>query len=313
MKKNLDEKSAGVHSIREFALMVPDLVEAERFMRGFGLELERTSDQLVVRTGGSDHIWARVFEGSGKRLQYISLGCYESDLQILRKQVRDAGGHEVEAHGHSIEGGFWFTDPEGVLVNVVPATKTMPDRKMLMTDLNVTSNVRGACARSEARMVKPTRLAHLAVFTSDVSRSIEFYTSALGLRLSDRSGDIVAFLHGRYGSDHHLLAFIDGGGGGLHHSSWDVPSIEDIGLAKSRILAAGYPRHWGVGRHVLGSNYFNYVKDAFGLWWEHSAHIDYIDQGVVWDSADYPADDALYLWGPDMPEEFPENTERSSE
>jgi catechol 2,3-dioxygenase-like lactoylglutathione lyase family enzyme len=152
-------------------------------------------------------------------------------------------------------------------------------------------------------------MSHMALFTSDVTRSLDFHIRALGIRLADRSGDIIAFTYGRHGSDHHLLAFITGGGPGLHHASWDVPSIEDCGKGNTQMRAAGYDRHWGPGRHVLGSNYFNYVKDDFGQWWEYSAHIDYIEKNAPWTMANFADEDSLYLWGPDLPEEFPVNTE----
>ena len=74
---------------------------------------------------------------------------------------------------------------------------------------------------------------------------------------------------------------------------------------------AGYTQHWGPGRHVLGSNYFDYVKDSFGQWWEYRAHIDYIEKDVEWKVANFADEDSLYLWGPDMPEDFPVNVESS--
>jgi catechol 2,3-dioxygenase len=55
-----------------------------------------------------------------------------------------------------------------------------------------------------------------------IDKGIEFYSNVLGMRLSDRSGD-VAFLHGIHGSDHHLIAFVKSQKPGLHHFSWDVP------------------------------------------------------------------------------------------
>ena len=66
--------------------------------------------------------------------------------------------------------------------------------------------MQGAPFRSKAPAVRPLRLAHVLVFSTDVPRSIAFYSDVLGLRLSDRSGDVVAFMHGIHGSDHHLLA-----------------------------------------------------------------------------------------------------------
>jgi hypothetical protein len=64
----------------------------------------------------------------------------------------------------------------------------------------------------------------------------------------------VAFLHAPHGSDHHLVAFMGSTGPALHHLSWDVPTVEDVGLGMRRMHAAGYTTGWGVGRHVLGSN-----------------------------------------------------------
>ena len=63
-------------------------------------------------------------------------------------------------------------------------------------------------------MVRPRRLAHILLFSSDISRSIAFYHRVLGLRLSDRSGDGVAFMHGIHGSDHHMIALAKSGGPG---------------------------------------------------------------------------------------------------
>ena len=54
----------------------------------------------------------------------------------------------------------------------------------------------------------------------------------------------------RHGSDDHMLAFATGPAPGLHHSSWDVPSFEDLGLANTQLRAAGYSIRWAL-------NYFN--------------------------------------------------------
>ena len=83
----------------------------------------------------------------------------------------------------------------------------------------------------------------------------------LGLRVSDTSGDVIAFLHSPHGSDHHLIALAKSGGLGLHHTSWCVASLDDVGLGMEQMSAAGHGEGWGVGRHVLGSNYFRYVRD----------------------------------------------------
>ena len=308
-KIDFETSPVGVHSIDHFALIVPDLHEEEKFLTAFGLTVEATDDRLLLRTGDDPHIWGIVLKGERKKRAYVSMGCYAEDLEGIRQQVQAAGGNFESNHSAGTTEGFWFRDPDGILFQVKIGSKTQPDAKAPMPDLSIPSNVRGAPARSKAPRARPTRMSHMALFTSNVTRSLEFHIRALGVRLADRSGDIIAFTYGRHGSDHHLLAFLIGDGPGLHHSSWDVPSVEDCGRSNTQLRAAGYDRHWGPGRHVLGANYFNYAKDKFGQWWEASAHIDYIEKDAEWTVANFADEDSLYLWGPDLPEEFAINTE----
>jgi catechol 2,3-dioxygenase-like lactoylglutathione lyase family enzyme len=171
------------------------------------------------------------------------------------------------------------------------------------------AGLRGAPSRSGARPVAPRRLAHALVFTADVGRAIAFYSRVLGLRLSDRSGEGVAFLHGIHGSDHHLIAFAKSDGPGLHHLSWDVGSVHEVGLGAQQMLDGGFASGWGLGRHVLGSNYFHYVRDPWGSYAEYSSDIDYIAADQDWASGDYPPEDAFYVWGPTPPADFTFNHE----
>lgn len=158
-------------------------------------------------------------------------------------------------------------------------------------------------------MVAPVRFAHMLVFVPSVQESIDFYARALGMRLSDRTGDIIAFMHGIHGSDHHLIAFVNSGGrpAGLHHLSWDIGSINAIGLGAMHMADRGYTKGWGLGRHVLGSNYFHYMQDPWGTWCEYSADIDYIPLDRDWDAKDHPEEDGIYVWGPELPADFLHN------
>ena len=71
-----------------------------------------------------------------------------------------------------------------------------------------------------------------------------------------------------------------------------------------RLLDKGYQNGWGLGRHVIGSNYFHYVRDPWNGLIEFFSDIDYIPEGTQWSPKDWPEQDSLYLWGPDMPEDF---------
>ena len=88
-----------------------------------------------------------------------------------------------------------------------------------------------------------------------------------------------------------------------------VASVNDIGLGAMRMADKGWQKGWGLGRHVLGSNYFHYVMDPWGSFSEYSCDIDYIPKEDRWPSADHKPEDSFYLWGPEVPREFVLNRE----
>jgi catechol 2,3-dioxygenase-like lactoylglutathione lyase family enzyme len=173
----------------------------------------------------------------------------------------------------------------------------------------VPPGVGAAPARSKAPKVRPRRLSHVLLFTSDVTRSRKFYADTVGLRLSDHSGDGIAFMHGAHSSDHHMLAFAKSDGPGLHHSSWDVASIDEVGLGMEQMTSKGHTYGWGVGRHVVGSNYIYYARDPWGSFAEYSHDIDFIPADIDWRAKDHPPEDAFYVWGPAPPDYFIQNHE----
>ena len=102
--------------------------------------------------------------------------------------------------------GIWFHDHDGNLVEIKVAAKSSPDEKTQFAFRSAPGGQRGAPFRSKTPRTRPRRLAHILMFTTDVRKAIEFYTRVLGMRLSDHSGDNIAFLHGIHGSDHHMVA-----------------------------------------------------------------------------------------------------------
>lgn len=299
---------AGVHSIDHFALSVPDLEAARHFYRAFGLDV-RDDDGNVSLFAADGHCWGRVRLSHKKALDHLVFNCYEVDFPRLVEQIEAAGGRSRTAPDHWGSPGYWFEDLDGNLIGVQAASRTMPARKTPNPQVDIPANARGALSRRAVEPVRPNRMSHVLLFTPDVSRSVDFYARALGLRLSDRSGNIVAFMHAAHGCDHHLLAFAGSSARGWHHSSWDVAGVDQVGLGAAQMAAAGYVEGWGTGRHVLGSNYFHYVRDPWGSFAEYSAHIDYIEAGFRWQGQDHRPEDSLYLWGPGVPAYFIENTE----
>jgi catechol 2,3-dioxygenase-like lactoylglutathione lyase family enzyme len=300
-----------VHSINRFVFTVPDLDEAERFYTEFGLDARRDGGRLDLYAYGHPHRWASLYLAPGpKKLQYLSFGIYEEDFAPLVQRFDRLGIARASSHRLGDESGVWLADPDGNMVQVIAASKVSPDEPAMPASPPAHPVGRGAApGRSNAGRVRPRRLSHVLLFSSDVTRSVRFYDEALGLRLSDRSGDVVAFMHGAHASDHHMLAFAKSAGPGLHHSSWIVDSVEDIGLGMQHMADCGYVRGWGVGRHVIGSNYFCYVQDPWGSFAEYSHDIDFVPAEVDWQAGDHPLEDSFYVWGPPPPDYFIVNHE----
>jgi catechol 2,3-dioxygenase-like lactoylglutathione lyase family enzyme len=299
------------HSLHRFVFSVPDLDVAERFYTEFGLDVRRDATRIDLHTFGNSHCWGSVFEVPGpKKLQYLSFGIFEDDFAPLQQQLDRAGIARTAPHPLSNGEGIWVRDPDGNAVQLIVANKVSPDEPAVQSPPAQHARDRGrAPARSQAGRVRPRRMSHVLLFSSDVLRSVKFYGDALGLRLSDRSGEIIAFMHGAHSSDHHMLAFAKSEGPGYHHSSWDVGSIDDIGLGMQHMVACGHVRGWGIGRHVIGSNYFYYVQDPWGSFAEYSYDIDFIAADVDWPAADHPPEDSFYVWGPPPPDYFIQNKE----
>lgn len=299
----------GVHSVDGFNVTVPNLKVAQNFYAAFGLAPREEGQTLGLYTEGHSHRWGQISEGPAKKLTYVSFGAFEEDLEPLRSRLQQRGVKQLDPPASFESNGVWFHDPEGTLIEIRVAEKSSPDAKSIVCNVSSAPGVQGAPSRSGAGAVRPRRFAHILLFTSDVSRSITFYHNVLSLRLSDRSGDGVAFMHGIHGSDHHMIALAKSDGPGLHHLSWDVGSFDEVGLGAMQMADKGYSAGWGVGRHVLGSNYFHYVRDPWGSWCEYSSDIDYIPVDHDWASGDHAEQDAFYVWGPTPPTDFITNHE----
>jgi catechol 2,3-dioxygenase len=300
----------GVHSLDQFVLSVPDASVAQEFYGNFGLNMVRNGNTLAIKTFGHEHRWGSVVEGSKtKALHHLSFGCYAEDIARLKARIEGAGVALIDPPPGFESNGFWFRNHEGVLMEIKVAPKVSPDHKSDSQWISVPAGVAAAATRDKSPAVQPRRLSHVLIFTGDVLGSIAFYERTLGLRLSDKASDLVAFMHGIHGSDHHLLALVKSSAPGFHHCSWEVSSINDIGLGAMRMADKGYTKGWGLGRHVLGSNYFHYVRDPWGSFSEYSCDIDYIPKDERWPSADHKPEDSFYLWGPEVPREFTLNCE----
>ncbi|OIJ97035.1 VOC family protein [Streptomyces monashensis] len=298
----------GVHSLDSFSLAVPDLAVAEGFYRDFGLTVTERGNGLGLFTDDSTHCWGNFSEGRTKKLKHLSFGVFPDDLPRFARRLQHQGITRLDPPAGTESDGVWFQDCDGLLIELRDAGKSSPNEKSRTLMPASPPGTRCAPLRSETGQVRPRRLQHVLIFTRNVDRAVEFYGRVLGLRLSDQAGE-VAFMHGVHGSDHHLLAFAASNGPGFHHCSWDVASVHDVGLGAMQMADQGFSAGWGLGRHVLGSNYFHYVRDPWGSYSEYSAAMDYIPCGMDWSAQQHKPENGFYLWGPEPPEGFAVNGE----
>jgi catechol 2,3-dioxygenase-like lactoylglutathione lyase family enzyme len=301
-----------IRSLQHIALTVPDVAAGKQFYSDFGMQARDDGQRVIMRCVGRDQDQMILLEGAKKSLHHICLGARTEAIREITQRLEKNGHKLVDAPRESPADGIWFRDPDGVLVNVRDAAPApwlpAPEWKINNPGHLNRSGVVGHPPRDLP--VQPRRLGHTLRFTADLDKQTDFYTRIVGMRLSDRSPGIVSFMRsGEGGSDHHVLGFIKSDWPGFHHASFEVGNIDELGVGACRMLDKGYRNGWGFGRHVIGSNFFHYIRDPWGSLVEYFCDIDYIPDGFDWKAKDYPAADSLYAWGPNVPDDFGVNFE----
>jgi catechol 2,3-dioxygenase len=296
-----------------FTLEVPDLEPGVKFYTDAGLEASVTGNVAHFRCEGAPRPCISLIGGKArKRLHHISLRADE--LNKISERVAGAGG-SIMVPATGIEpNSLWVRDPHGMLIHLVDIPPLSPPEPTSPFAINAPGHLvrRGISAMKPARTyqpVKPLRLGHVLVFTPDVMRSVSFMTEALGMGLADRAQDVIAFCCGKRESDHHVVAFAKSSGVGFHHGSFEVNSPDEVGRGGRALMEKTARGEWGFGRHTIGSNFFHYIQDPWGSWFEYYSDMDYIEDYDFWQPTNYGMEDSLANWGPAVPDDFVTNYE----
>lgn len=151
--------------------------------------------------------------------------------------------------------------------------------------------------------VRPKRLGHAVVGTTDLAATMGFFAEGLSFKVSDYIGDKGAFL--RCSTDHHNVLALAAPVNFLHHTSWQVDDIDEIGRGAMAMLEGHPERHvWGLGRHHAGSNFFWYLKDPAGNFSEYFSDMDCIPEDELWKPEVFEGAQGLFNWGPPPPPSF---------
>jgi len=151
--------------------------------------------------------------------------------------------------------------------------------------------------------VKPRRLGHAVLGTPDFPITKRFFADGLGFKVSDFIKNKGVFL--RCSIDHHNLLIMSAPLSFLHHTSWQVDDVDDIGRGAFAMLEDHPERHvWGLGRHHAGSNFFWYLKDPAGNFSEYYSDMDCIIDDQLWTPEVLEGARGLFNWGPPPPPSF---------
>jgi catechol 2,3-dioxygenase-like lactoylglutathione lyase family enzyme len=151
--------------------------------------------------------------------------------------------------------------------------------------------------------VRPRKLGHAVLGSTDPERSMAFFIDGLGFKISDRVKGAGAFM--RCSTDHHNVLVLGAPVSFLHHTSWQVDDVDDVGRGAHAMLEGSPQRHvWGLGRHYAGSNFFWYLKDPAGNFSEYYSDMDCIVDDQLWTPEDLEGARGLFEWGPPPPPSF---------
>ena len=300
-----------------FTLEVPSLDEGIAFYTDAGLEAVSDGKTAGLRCWGQDRDSIVLIGGAPKkRLHHVALRA--SALDEIAAAVPGAGGKVVEAPDGFDKNGLWVTDPNGVLYHLVECAADPELAEAPLFEINAPGRLvrkrRSAVQPiKHYRPARPLKLGHVLMLSPDVMASVRFVTEGLGMGLADHSGDVIAFTCARKESDHHVLAFAKSPGIGFHHASFQVTDPDEVGRGGRALVDKSGRGDWGFGRHTVGSNFFHYIQDPWGSWFEYYSDMDHIDDYALWTPTNYALEDSLASWGPKLPPDFIHNYEVEGE
>jgi catechol 2,3-dioxygenase-like lactoylglutathione lyase family enzyme len=279
-----------VTDISNARFRAPDLDKMEKYLTDFGM-VKSASDNnsLYMRGTGPDfavHITdlgepgfvGMAFDAESKEdIQQLS----EQTGKPVENRTEPGGGVRVR-----------LNDPNGFAIEVTHGVEQLaPLEAREIGKINTALNKarENELLRLDAGPSKVRRLGHIAINVIDYAESYSWYHAHLGLiksdeiYIGDESALLGAFLRcdrGAIPSDHHTLFPVGTGSVGFNHAAWEVENFDDLMLGREVMIAKGYEPVWGIGRHVLGSQIFDYWKDPWGHKVEHWTDGDLLDASI---------------------------------
>jgi catechol 2,3-dioxygenase-like lactoylglutathione lyase family enzyme len=294
----------------------PDLSRAETFARDFGFTVAARVPRALYLRGSLPGTPCVVIR-KGTRTRFVGptfKAADEADVHTLALETN----RRVEPLTDPAEGNIVrLCDPSGFAVGVVhtrgdlPALPEQPPHTM---NFGTDHRRINATQRPPTEPAQVQRLGHVVLSTPHFQRSLNWYLDTLGMIVSDfqyvpgqrQRGPALAFIRcdrGAVPADHHTVALHLGPAAAYSHSAYQVTDLDAVAAGGEYLLHRGYERAWGIGRHVLGSQIFDYWRDPDKLTVEHFTDGDLFDNTVEPGWAPLTAS-GLSQWGPRVSRKF---------
>ncbi|WP_134741034.1 VOC family protein [Nocardioides sp. 503] len=287
-----------LHRLTSITIGVPDVEETAAYYEDFGL-LRTPGGGFATADGGEQ---MRLTHSPQRRLLEVGVGV--DDRDDLDRVVRQLGALDLEVDD---QGDRVVTrEPIAGIVATVSIAE-----HLAQASEPTPYNYPGNQERSDGRApgldregpVRPRKLGHLVIGSTDADATQKFFTDGLGFKISDEVRGLAAFM--RCTTDHHNVLVQKAPINYLHHTSWQVDDVDEIGRGAMAMLEKDPGRHvWGLGRHYVGSNFFWYLKDPAGNFSEYYSDLDCIVDDELWEPGVYEGARGLYAWGPPPPPSF---------
>ena len=289
-----------LHRLTRVVMGVPNVTEVASYYRDFGLT-PTTGDHRFSTVDGGEQL--ALVKTARRRLVELGVGADDADDLGRVASRLDKLGISYERTDTTVSAHDRGT---GAVVRVEIAER-LAQRPAPTPLYNNPGSVARAGARADAILredrVHPRKLGHVVLGSTDHESSQRFFIDGLGFKISDSVPDMATFM--RCSSDHHNVLLQPTPVAFLHHTSWQVDDVDDVGRGATAMLEADPERHtWGLGRHFIGSNFFWYLRDPAGNFSEYYSDMDCIVNDALWQPGVWEASKALYSWGPPPPPSF---------
>ena len=288
-----------------------DLEAAERFYTDFGLKVAYRSDSEIGFRPALARGYCYVARKASKPgLRAIAFSASErADLEAAARFPEASPITAIEREGGGEK--VMLTSPDGLpfeIVHGITPYQELEVRPALTLNTGRAKRRHGEFQRPPLEPAPILRLGHVALLTNDFKRNYEWMQSRLGLQPTDLmygkdKDDLVgSFMHlsgGGEWTDHHSLALFPDPNPRVHHFSFEIEDIDAQGMGNQWMIKQGWRHTWGIGRHIYGSQIFDYWFDPDGNIAEHFTDGDLVRPGCEPGLAALD-DESLFAWGPPM-------------